>query len=936
MSLERGPKENGCAHGQKHVHDSENTLTLNGQYLTTESLADCESSVADRLVNQDGVTKTDTDDNSICENLPFLPELGTDCLDSYENAVVENNAEWLKARCKNFGHLEFDITQQSAVEEGIEFPVIVQTDGLVSSSASQSSRPITTNTSQGAQYATPYLTLSGNNIAVADTSWQTVEPLPSSAVIDSRTGVIENDGVQKQQIISFGNSEINLGELDINSLKANSNITIQDGVITIIENSDQDTSELEDVSNQHLIDNSFNNASVLNGGQLCTVKPSMETVILDTNNVAPAQTVSESLALTTISIATDNISNSTKILVDTSQGRQLYHLNISDLKKLQNAGTPVSNSSSSDSTTNLPSCVPSYILLANPAKDKEDLKETTVIQPQDLGQPTIIEASGSKSKTQTVYLCSVQDCGKMFKNLAKLNVHAMTHNGDRPFKCPEPGCEWSFTKNYKLKRHIESHIGNKEYECGECKKKFTTIYNLKTHLKTHDRPCTEECLVEGCGRRFQTRRELDKHMRTHEGIEKTYKCPHEGCNKLFLTPYCLGSHRRVHQLEPQSLICNFEGCGRQFDKMCRLRQHQRTHTGEKPYTCTQPGCTWAFSTASKLTRHMTKHTNSRKWICNVCGKAFMRSEHLKGHMIIHTGIKPFTCPVEDCGQKFVSKSSVYVHMKRHKRESKRYDDNGERIIEYHCPMEQCGLCFDNKAKLRAHILKHFPGTARPEDAASIDVIPLLHHGIGAKQTVVQPAAVDVKASKDGFMTLDAVEFMATTVDSTDGSVAVTHYTKPKKEPESKCDTTESRSKQGKTQKIFSKKEPGEKDRQGSARTDYNSNHNLVEKAKKRQRLLREKAGIDESSEPQAMDMSPTENGASSEDSERLRSHGITFRDPETGVLYVQMQLLQDDPPHPDLYSDDSSLTPQLDMPTIHDSHTSEFVGSTINLQDLVG
>ncbi|WAR14011.1 ZXDC-like protein [Mya arenaria] len=855
MSLERGPKENGCAHGQKHVHDSENTLTLNGQYLTTESLADCESSVADRLVNQDGVTKTDTDDNSICENLPFLPELGTDCLDSYENAVVENNAEWLKARCKNFGHLEFDITQQSAVEEGIEFPVIVQTDGLVSSSASQSSRPITTNTSQGAQYATPYLTLSGNNIAVADTSWQTVEPLPSSAVIDSRTGVIENDGVQKQQIISFGNSEINLGELDINSLKANSNITIQDGVITIIENSDQDTSELEDVSNQHLIDNSFNNASVLNGGQLCTVKPSMETVILDTNNVAPAQTVSESLALTTISIATDNISNSTKILVDTSQGRQLYHLNISDLKKLQNAGTPVSNSSSSDSTTNLPSCVPSYILLANPAKDKEDLKETT-----DLGQPTIIEASGSKSKTQTVYLCSVQDCGKMFKNLAKLNVHAMTHNGDRPFKCPEPGCEWSFTKNYKLKRHIESHIGNKEYECGECKKKFTTIYNLKTHLKTHDRPCTEECLVEGCGRRFQTRRELDKHMRTHEGIEKTYK----------------------------------------------LRQHQRTHTGEKPYTCTQPGCTWAFSTASKLTRHMTKHTNSRKWICNVCGKAFMRSEHLKGHMIIHTGIKPFTCPVE------------------------------ERIIEYHCPMEQCGLCFDNKAKLRAHILKHFPGTARPEDAASIDVIPLLHHGIGAKQTVVQPAAVDVKASKDGFMTLDAVEFMATTVDSTDGSVAVTHYTKPKKEPESKCDTTESRSKQGKTQKIFSKKEPGEKDRQGSARTDYNSNHNLVEKAKKRQRLLREKAGIDESSEPQAMDMSPTENGASSEDSERLRSHGITFRDPETGVLYVQMQLLQDDPPHPDLYSDDSSLTPQLDMPTIHDSHTSEFVGSTINLQDLVG
>jgi len=58
-------------------------------------------------------------------------------------------------------------------------------------------------------------------------------------------------------------------------------------------------------------------------------------------------------------------------------------------------------------------------------------------------------------------------------------------------------------------------------------------------------------------------------------------------------------------------------------------------------------------------------------------------------------------------------------------------------------MEKCNASFDKKAKLRAHILKHFPDTAKPEDAARIDVIPLLQHGVGAKQMVVQPAAVEV-------------------------------------------------------------------------------------------------------------------------------------------------------------------------------------------------
>ena len=54
-------------------------------------------------------------------------------------------------------------------------------------------------------------------------------------------------------------------------------------------------------------------------------------------------------------------------------------------------------------------------------------------------------------------------------------------------------------------------------------------------------------------------------------------------------------------------------------------------------------------------------------------------------------------------------------------------------------------------------------------------------------------------------------------------------------------------------------------------------------------------------------------------------------------------ILQDDPPHPDMYTDESVLKTELSLPVASDSELTdqslpgaEFVGSTINLQDLVG
>lgn len=130
---------------------------------------------------------------------------------------------------------------------------------------------------------------------------------------------------------------------------------------------------------------------------------------------------------------------------------------------------------------------------------------------------------------------------------------------------------------------------------------------------------------------------------------------------------------------------------------------------------------------------------------------------------------------------------------------------------------------------------------------------------------------------------------------------------------------------------------------GSARTDYRSNH-LSEKGRKRQQLLKDNAlsaiNLDSSSfqDPSEENFIVPTSAVSFSPPENL-SRGITFRDPETGVLYVQTQLLQDDPPNPELYPDEHVLA--SDLSSLNDSVGSEqslsdieFTGSTINLQDL--
>ena len=259
------------------------------------------------------------------------------------------------------------------------------------------------------------------------------------------------------------------------------------------------------------------------------------------------------------------------------------------------------------------------------------------------------------------------------------------HAKEKPYKCEE--CDQSFKLANTLKVHKMLHPEKKlnkskdsdkffedtpflqtQTMCKECQEYFTDIGSFDNHMKIHNKKKPQKCAR--CENVFPHIIALDNNMMLHKeqkqetrtesdqfSIETRILITHREC------PDCTQVFVNMADLESHMVICMKE-------KHSWYSEQKLQFLLTKHNTCTicQKKVKGSFG---QMNRHMKIHSGKKPHTCPKCKKSFMRSGHLKSHLIVHIEDRiphkeretPHKC--DQCDQSFALQCYLRRHIKRH-------------------------------------------------------------------------------------------------------------------------------------------------------------------------------------------------------------------------------------------------------------------------------